>query len=64
MTIVFQGHIESVKRHRDKRVAVHVITQQDVCPEGMTLLVPESDAGHWLVGRQVQITAYAVEPPP
>jgi hypothetical protein len=61
MTIQFQGHIESVSRDISSTIKVHVVTNHSVCPEGITVNVPEDQKSEWLVGRIVQITMHAYE---
>jgi hypothetical protein len=65
MTIQFQGHVESVTRFGTPPgyIAVTCVTDHGVCPKGITVNVPEKDAEHWLVGREVSVTMYAFAAP-
>jgi hypothetical protein len=64
MTIQLNGHIESVKRGHLGHVDVEIQTERSVCNAGITLSIPAEQAGEWLVGNFVQITAYAYKPTP
>ncbi len=64
MTITFQGHVERVEVSRELgMIDVCVQTAQAECGQVIVLHVPKASAAHWLVGRQVQFTVYALEEP-
>jgi len=60
MTIVFQGHVTRVESNVGKTIDVHVQTAQAECGQIVVLHVPQEAAAHWLVGRAVQFTVYAM----
>ena len=62
MTITFQGHVERVEVSRELgMIDVCVQTAQAECGQVIVLHVPKASAAHWLVGRQVQFTVYALK---
>ena len=60
MTIVFQGHVERVELGADNKLDVHVQTAKAECGQVIVLHVPRAAAAHWLPGRMVSVTAYAL----
>ena len=60
MTIVFQGHVTRVELGADSKLDVHVQTAQAECGQVIVLRVPREAAAHWLPGRVVSFTAYAL----
>ena len=62
MTIVFQGHVTKIEQGH-QCVNVHVQPEMSACEHEIVLRIPASDAAHWLPGRQVSVTAYALAPP-
>ena len=64
MTITFQGHVERVEVSREPgMIDVCIQTAQAECGQAVVLHIPKASAAHWLVGRQVQFTVYALEEP-
>ena len=61
MTITFCGHIERVELGADNKLDVHVKTAMAECGQTVVLHVPRTAAAHWLPGRTVQWTVYALE---
>ena len=60
MTVVFQGHVERVELGADGKLDVHVQTAAAECGQVVVLRVPRSTATHWLPGRMVSFTVYAL----
>ena len=61
MTIVFQGHVARVETSCEPRkIDVHVQTAQAECGQVVVLHVSQEAAAHWLVGRAVHFTVYAM----
>ena len=61
MTITFQAHVERIETSREPgMIDVHVQTAQAECGQVVVLRAPKAAAAHWLVGRQVQFTVYAM----
>ena len=63
MSIVFQGHIERVELGADNKLDVHVRTATAECGQVVVLRVPRGAASHWLPGKAVSFTAYALDMP-
>ena len=63
MTIVFQGHVERVELGAESKLDVHVQTADAECGQVVVLRVPRSAATHWLPGRMVSFTVYALAEP-
>lgn len=65
MTIQVMGHVHKVENGVDS-IAVHVVFDQNLIhgpgDECVIFFVPKTDASHWLVGRGVNLTAYAFDP--
>jgi hypothetical protein len=66
MTIVFQGHIKctSVEHAMPGQLAVTLCTpRKEADGKEWTIFVPRETAAHWLPGRAVSFTIYALPEP-
>lgn len=63
MTIVFQGHISRLDLHSAPLGKVSVTLQTPMSETGgkeWNIYVPQAQAAHWLPGRVVSFTLYAL----
>ena len=61
MTIVFQGHVEKIEIGPIGKLAVTLVTPMVECNGAeLVVFVPASDGAHWMPGRAVSFTIYAL----
>ena len=61
MTITFQGHVQSMTAVSNGEVELTIITPMEpTSGKSFIVRVPAKDAQHWLPGRMVSFTVYAL----